>query len=573
MEVHTDKSIWRYFQFNIGPRRFGVTTLDRYIFLEILAPFSTWLAFLTALFMSVALKDIVGELLGKGIAYTRLLAYLGYLIAEKLTMTIPMACLLSGIMAAGRLSGDSEVTAMRGAGISFPRMYAVFIVFGVLSMLIVGFMNLYIGPLNAKARADFEDELKSYHSLALVKPGRFLGRSAVMDGVSKKGQDIYAEKKQGPILQNVQIREWFNKLDQNNSETVRILSHIIPIGDGFITQIVHAGTGELMDRRGEDGKISRMLRLKKGFIIELDEKQSRFEVTDFRDGYMDYIIPPPAKSPGRISVKPDNYTIAELFDFLEKLEKGGNTIDLCALSPDCAAQGGNQKVGASGKTIEEGGRLYRLPALSEMKAEVLKLQLWVGVNAGKVDKPGGVSSREFQQRVLMWKQMETLVKDADKTQRRFEVEIQKRFATPVACLLFFFVSFPLGLVVKRSGKGMGFALAGFVFVVYYFFQLWGLSQAYRGAWSPVVGAWIPDVVIAMIGVHIMSTRTDGFSPFGFILRPIRRLRGKLFELLPSGMQSGIIKVGEGIGRVRELAGDGIAGVTELVKKRFRRDKN
>ncbi|HNE25142.1 MAG TPA: LptF/LptG family permease, partial [Leptospiraceae bacterium] len=89
--------------------------LDRYIFLEILAPFLVWLALLTTLFMSIVLKDIAGELFGKGISPFKISVYIFYLIAEKITQTIPVACLFSGILAAGRLSGDSEIVAMRSA--------------------------------------------------------------------------------------------------------------------------------------------------------------------------------------------------------------------------------------------------------------------------------------------------------------------------------------------------------------------------------------------------------------------------------------------------------------------------
>ena len=104
--------------------------LDVYIFKEILQPFFTWLFFWTTLFMSIVIKDVLGDLVGKGIDLTRVASYLYYLLAEKITQTVPIACLLSGILAAGRLSGDSEITAMRASGISFPRIYTVFLFFG-----------------------------------------------------------------------------------------------------------------------------------------------------------------------------------------------------------------------------------------------------------------------------------------------------------------------------------------------------------------------------------------------------------------------------------------------------------
>ena len=521
LAVHSDTSIWRRLEFTFRGRRFGLSVLDRYVFREIFIPFSMWLIFFTVLFMSMVLKDVIGELLGKGIGLGSLLQYLGYLTLEKLTQTIPLACLMSGIMAAGRLSGDSEITAMRASGISYPRIYVIYIVFGFFAMILVAYVNLHVGPMNARERENFEDELKTYHSLSLVKPGRWLGRANI-DALSKTGNDIYAEKKIGRILHRVQIREWYTNLNLKKSATVTLKGRSIPIGDGFIYQIVHAKTGEIINRISPEGKTEKVIRLRGGFIIELDDKRTRYEVTNFRKGYMDYAIPKSNKSIGRLNVRPDNYTFIELLEFLDRVNKGGNVINVCALNPECEG-GGEARAGGSklGENIPGGSGTFVLPSRSKMKEMEFQLGTWVTLNGSKVGKPGGPTSTEYQQKFRLYVMIKEFGRDADKTTRKFEVEVHKRLAMPVACLLFFFVSFPLGLTVKRSGKGMSFALAGFVFLVYMVSMNWGLSQAYSGRLQPWAGAWIPDLVIALMGFYIMSRRTDDFSPFRFLTRPFR----------------------------------------------------
>ena len=511
-----------------GKRRIGLTVLDRYIFREIFVPFATWLIFLTTLMMSVVLIDVVGELLGKGISVLSILEYLGYLILEKLTETVPIACLVSGIMAAGRLSGDSEITAMRSAGVSFPRIYLVYVAFGLLAMLVVGSLNLYIGPWSARARETFEQELRTYHSLALVRPGRFLGRADM--GMSKKGQDIYAAGKEGPILRDVQIREWFNDLDLQKSEKVVLKKFTIPIGDGFLTQVLHARSGELVNRRGPDGSLQKVIRLRNGFLIEVDEKQTQYEFTNFIDGYMDYVIPPPAKTLGKLNVKPSNYGFPELILFLERLEKGGNTVDLCAIHPDCESLG-DVKLGESVTQSDDGRNLLVLPAQSAMEGMLQTEFAWITVNGPKRGQTGGPSEQEVQAHVQLAMMLDGFLKDTKKTKLKFEVEVHKRLATPVACLLFFFVSFPLGLVVKRSGRGMSFALAGLVFVIYYLSLVGGLAWALKGDIPASVGAWMPDVVVAALGLYIMSTRTDDFAPLRFLGAPFRAFSVQARRLL------------------------------------------
>jgi len=507
--------------------------LDRYIFLEIMVPFLVCLLILTTLFMSIVLKDIAGELFGKGIALSKILLYLFYLVSEKLTAAIPIACLFGGILAAGRLSGDSEIVAMRSAGVSFPRIYIVFLFSGFLTTVVVAFMNLYYGPVSQRAREDFENWLKSYHSLSLVKTGRFLG-AANMNGLSLTGQDIYAGTRENDILKEVHIRWWLNSVDNKTSERVQVRNMLIPIGDGFLTQIVHAQSGQLIERERqpkpvetepdaepvattlppgvspakkdaatdvEESKTEAVLRLNDGFIIEIAPDLSRVQVTDFTKGSMDYVIPPPPKPLGQLNVKPDNYTFPELFDFLKKIQEGGTEID-----PMAILGGETGKVGEN-----HGGVTIKLPGLEQMKAMLQQQMLWIATKAGSIGQPGGPTSEEFQNVVTLSMQMRFFLTNADTTQRKFRLEVQTRIAKSIACMIFFFISFPLGLVVKRSGRGMSFGLALVVFIGYFGLVLLGTNLAETGKVHPAVGGWLPDIVVAIAGVFIMASRTEGFK--------------------------------------------------------------
>lgn len=506
-------------------RLFGVSILDRYIFAEIFQVFLVAVLVVTTLLMSVVIKEVAGELLGKQINLWKVIQYIGFLIIEKLSMTIPLASLFSGILAAGRLSGDSEITALRSAGISYPRIYSVFLFFGVLTSILIAYINLYYGPISSRAREDFEDWLKSYHSLTLVKPGHFLG-GANMDGVSRKGQDIYARDREGDVLQDVQIREWYNGLDADNSEVVSFRDVSIPIGDGFLTQILHAREGELLNRVDDEGNEEKIIRLRNGYLIELDESRKHYQATNFLDGYMDYAIPPPVHPLGRLNVRPDNYTFFELFNFLDKLEKGGHQIDLCSINPQCKGSG-SSKLGE----VTDESQMFTLPAYSRMESMLGELRLWIIQNGKKVGKKGGPKKDEFQQKVRLSLQLTMFLGDAKKTRTRFEVEIHKRLAAPIANILFFFISFPLGLVVKRSGKGMGFVLALVVFFMYYGILTVGLSQAYGGGMTPPMGAYLPVILLTVFAIYIMAVRTEGFTPVKWLSYPFRRWLFPILEPL------------------------------------------
>lgn len=522
--------------------------LDRYIFLEILVPFLVCLLILTTLFMSIVLKDIVVELLGKGIPIHKVLYYLFNLISEKITQAIPIACLFGGILAAGRLSGDSEIVAMRSAGVSFPRIYAVFLFAGFLTTCIVAFMNLYYGPVSAKARENFENWLKSYHSLTLVKTGRFLG-NAKMDGVSLKGQDIYAGQRENEILKEVHIREWLNSVDEQSSERIQVRNMLIPIGDGFITQIVHAESGQLVEREKipepkeeeppatdlppgidpsqlpmkpqqppvEESSKEALLRLNKGFIIEISQDLSRVQTTDFTNGSMDYVIPPPPRSLGQLNVRPENYTFFELFDFLRKLEEGGTEIDPMQIVGPLMQQGDAAKAAAAGQ-----GFTIKLPAMDQMKLMLNQNMTWMMMNGGNVGKPGGPTPEQWQNTITLTFQLRFFIENAAVSERKFKLEIQTRIAKSIACMIFFFISFPLGLVVKRSGRGMSFGLALSVCLGYFGLVAVGTNFAESGKVSAVAGGWAPNIAVALMGMYVMASRTEGFKQrFRKALRKLR----------------------------------------------------
>lgn len=491
--------------------------MDRYIFLEILQPFLTALLFWTSLFVAMVLNDVIGDLLGKGISLYDIGRFLVYLIGEKITFTIPMASLFAGILAAGRLSGDSEITAMRAAGISFPRIYSIFLFAGLLAALAVAAMNLYLGPMAATAREKFETWLKSYHSLSLARPGQFLGGGDI-DGLQKGGQDIYAVSRDGSELQGIQIRFWDYFLDDEKSEIAQINGVPVRIGESTITRIIQAEKGRLYTRLKDPKNLNngteKFLRMERGYMIETEPGIGKIEVTDFSDGYMDYVLPPPKSSFGKIDVRPENYTFPELFQFLRDLHGGRMKMDF----------------GEEGVSFSEEGQ--RLPSPPEMKLMALQMRQWVLMNFSKVGKPGGPAPEEMQQKIQTILMFEGFLADVDRTERRFEVEIQKRIAIPVASLLFFYISFPLGLVVKRSGKGMSFALALFVFFFYYLLHTFGVGQANAGKMHPVAGVWLADVAVLVMGLYIMSSRTEGFSPFQSVVRAFRkRIAGYVMPVL------------------------------------------
>ncbi|HTK92546.1 MAG TPA: LPS export ABC transporter permease LptG [Verrucomicrobiae bacterium] len=116
----------------------------------------------------------------------------------------------------------------------------------------------------------------------------------------------------------------------------------------------------------------------------------------------------------------------------------------------------------------------------------------------------------------------------------YYVEFHKRFALPVAAIVFVLVGFPLGIRSQaRGGGGRGVALAASLAIVvsYYivFTTLEGMSL--RGRIPPWLGIWLPDAIFLAAGLALIAITTVGM-PTGWVHR-LWHLRDVVRTRLPA----------------------------------------
>jgi LPS export ABC transporter permease LptG/LPS export ABC transporter permease LptF len=107
--------------------------------------------------------------------------------------------------------------------------------------------------------------------------------------------------------------------------------------------------------------------------------------------------------------------------------------------------------------------------------------------------------------------------------RWYLIEFHRRFALPTACLVLAMVGIPLGLSSKKSGKSGGFVLTIVLVFVYYFVSVIGVSLARQGKVSPVIGAWLANIVFFSTGAFLLwkaERRPIDLSAFRFSKKQI-----------------------------------------------------
>ena len=141
-------------------------TLDRYLVSELGPPMLFGLSAFTLIFVITQILNIA-KLVSE--EHAPLLAAVEYFVLQLpgiIVLVIPMALLLGVLLATQRLSGDSEITAMKAGGISLYRIAVPLLVVGALASFVSLFLQEAVAPLS-QDRAVYVREEVIKHAAAI----------------------------------------------------------------------------------------------------------------------------------------------------------------------------------------------------------------------------------------------------------------------------------------------------------------------------------------------------------------------------------------------------------------------
>ena len=176
--------------------------LDRYIFKSVLF---TCLAAVGLFAFIVLVPNIARDLLSYVLAGQLSAAVFGklmlLLVPLAITYALPMGLLTGVLLTLGRLTADHEITAMRAAGISVPRLTRSVLVLGLLGAAVGLYFNFESMP---RARVEYHRELAEAvrtNSLSFIEEKTFLRNFP--------GYMVYVNEKAGSELKDF----WLWELD------------------------------------------------------------------------------------------------------------------------------------------------------------------------------------------------------------------------------------------------------------------------------------------------------------------------------------------------------------------------
>ncbi len=93
--------------------------------------------------------------------------------------------------------------------------------------------------------------------------------------------------------------------------------------------------------------------------------------------------------------------------------------------------------------------------------------------------------------------------------KRFQIEMQKRFAYPAACLVLMLVGVPLGVTSRRGGKSSAWVATLALVVVYYSLSLIGIALGKQNWISAFFAVWMANLLFTAGGIFLLWQMASG----------------------------------------------------------------
>ena len=116
--------------------------------------------------------------------------------------------------------------------------------------------------------------------------------------------------------------------------------------------------------------------------------------------------------------------------------------------------------------------------------------------------------------------------------RRTNIELLKKFAQALACLLLFFIGAPLGAFVRKGALGVSAIISVLFFVFYWVVDITGTKLARDGAVGAPLGVFVSALVLAPIGAYLTSRAIKDATLFSndSLLNHWRKFKSKIARL-------------------------------------------
>jgi len=415
----------------------------------------------------------VDDMVGKGLEWYVILKLLFFASASFVPTALPLAILLSSIMAFGNLAESYELVALKSAGISLARIMVPLIT--MISLIAIGdffFSNNLIPVANLKFQSLLWDVRKQRPALD-IKEGVFY------NGIDNYSIHIEKKDKKSQKIEGVTIYDHTSR--QGNDVVLIAKSGEMTISPDqrWLGIKLYDGTRyeEMRDKENGHRNTDPANRLTfKSYEIKFDLSEFKLNRTDenlFKENSV------------MLNLNQLQYYVDSLHIMKQKkLDVDVNFEKQYLLATrDASAIKQNPDHGKKTDSAMNKAFVYSLPT-NDPKHFILRAE-----NTARALKD-------------MYSNYAEELSNTDKEIRKYEVEWHRKFSLSFACLTLFFIGAPLGAIIRKGGIGYPTVVAIFMFLIYYVISIIGERSAREDAIGIFTGMWISTLILFPVGLYL-----------------------------------------------------------------------
>lgn len=393
------------------------------------------------------------RLVGKGLGTWVIIKLIVYNLSWMVVLVVPMATLVATLMAFGNMSQNNEITIMKSSGVSLYKMMIPPLFAGIIvGVLLYQFNNKVLPDANHQAKILMSDISRTKPTLSL-EPGFFSQEvsnyAILVRGIDQNTNELY------------QITIY----DYSNPSKVNVIT--AEKGKIFFSKdqsklIMDLYNGEIHESNAQNTGMYRKLEFKK-HIITMNADQFSLQQSG-----------PVSRGERELSVEDMQFITDSLKSILTSQESTFKKEESKYLFLDSSLKNNTPDKNRNNNNLD-----------------IVYLRSIEKIRTAKNVIMSNVNRMEWTNREI----------------EKYDVEINKKFALPAACIIFVLIGVPLGVMVRNGGFGVAAGISLLFFLIYWSFLIGGEKLSERGFFSPFIGMWAANIVLGIAGI-ILTIKTN-----------------------------------------------------------------
>ena len=471
--------------------------LDQFIIKSFIGPFIAILLVVVFILMMQFLWLYIDELVGKGLSFKVILEFLAWGSATLLPLSLPLATLLSSMMTLGTLGENHELLAIKAAGISLQRvLIPLGIICGVISVGAFFISNDLI-PVAYNNIYTLRDDIGKTKEEIKIPTGTFY------NGIDGYILRVNERNDETDMMYNVMV---YNHTGRKGNTSLTLAdSALMKMSKekNYLTFTLYNGSNyeETNDRKYRDTTLTlQKIDFKKQELI-IPLENYAFQKSDS----------------SRFNDQVKSMNLAQLQhsqDSIGALNDAGKRENIAAINKSRTLRYNGQldSAGRAGRQTP-----FKMKGKNEWKdlGDKIKAYEKAKTNAEELQATLSSYSRERYHHTYIL--------------RLIDIEILKKFALSIACLIFFFIGAPLGALIRKGGLGTPAIISVLFFVFYWVIDITGTKLARDGAVGPFSGVFISSYILFPTGLYLTWQAINDSSIFNFgnIKNIIKKAKAKI----------------------------------------------